>query len=160
MKKIKNPLVNIHGYECFGCSRDNEHGLHMDFYLDEENKEVVCFWEPQKQFQSWTGILHGGIQCTMIDEIAAWANQYYLKTCGVTAKMETKYIKPVRTDQGQLTLRSKIDHSIKNITIVKTKIFNYEGELCTKATSTFFNYPQEIAIEKFRYQDLELEEVK
>ena len=39
MKKIINPWKNMEGYNCFGCSPDNEAGVRMEFY--EDGDEVV-----------------------------------------------------------------------------------------------------------------------
>lgn len=47
MKKIINPYLGIsekEGYNCFACAPNNEHGLHMEFYEDED--DVVCYWNP------------------------------------------------------------------------------------------------------------------
>ena len=34
MKKIINPWKDMEGYNCFGCSPDNEAGVRMEFYED------------------------------------------------------------------------------------------------------------------------------
>ena len=39
MKKIINPWKDMEGYNCFGCSPDNEAGVRMEFY--EDGDEVV-----------------------------------------------------------------------------------------------------------------------
>ena len=38
MKKIINPWKNMEGYNCFGCSPDNEAGVRMEFYEDGHRK--------------------------------------------------------------------------------------------------------------------------
>ena len=42
MKKIINPWKDREGYNCFGCSPDNEAGVRMEFY--EDGDEVVSIW--------------------------------------------------------------------------------------------------------------------
>lgn len=44
MKKIINPWKNMEGYNCFGCSPDNEAGVRMEFY--EDGDEIVSIWKP------------------------------------------------------------------------------------------------------------------
>ena len=43
MKKIINPWKNMEGYNCFGCSPDNEAGVRMEFYEDgDEVLQALC----------------------------------------------------------------------------------------------------------------------
>ena len=39
MKKIINPWKGMEGYNCFGCAPNNEAGVKMEFY--EDNDEVI-----------------------------------------------------------------------------------------------------------------------
>ena len=68
MRDIRNPFLNRPGYGCFGCSPNNEQGLRMSFA--EEGEEIICSWEPDPRFAGYGGIIHGGIQATLHDEIA------------------------------------------------------------------------------------------
>ena len=69
MKKIINPWKDMEGYNCFGCSPDNEAGVRMEFY--EDGDEVVSIWKPRPEYQGWLNTLHGGIQSVLLDESAA-----------------------------------------------------------------------------------------
>ena len=66
MKKIINPWKDMEGYNCFGCSPDNEAGVRMEFY--EDGDEVVSIWKPRPEYQGWLNTLHGGIQSVLLDE--------------------------------------------------------------------------------------------
>ena len=106
MKKIINPWKGIKGYFCFGCSPDNEAGLKMEFY--EEGNEVISMWHPEARYQGWLNTLHGGIQAVLLDEICAWTVVRKLQTTGVTSKMETRYLKPVKTTDDFITLKASV----------------------------------------------------
>ena len=71
MKKIRNPYAGMEdqGYNCFACCPSNPFGLKMEFY--EDGDDIVCIWEPDLNYQSWIGTLHGGIQATLLDETGA-----------------------------------------------------------------------------------------
>ena len=56
MKKIINPWKDMEGYNCFGCSPDNEAGVRMEFY--EDGDEVVSIWKPRPEYQGWLNTLH------------------------------------------------------------------------------------------------------
>ena len=70
MKKIINPWEGLDGYMCFGCAPNNPLGLHMEFF--EDGDDIVAFWKPQGTYQGWLRTLHGGIQTTLMDELAGW----------------------------------------------------------------------------------------
>ena len=102
MRKICNPWLGSEGYKCFGCSPDNPIGVHMEFF--EDGEDVVCFWHPQEHFQGWINTLHGGIQSTLIDEIASWVVFRKLQTTGVTTKLEVSFHKPVMTTDSLMQM--------------------------------------------------------
>ena len=95
MKKIINPWKDMEGYNCFGCSPDNEAGVRMEFY--EDGDEVVSIWKPRPEYQGWLNTLHGGIQSVLLDEICGWVVFRKLQTGGVTSKMETRFRKSIST---------------------------------------------------------------
>ena len=70
MKKIINPWLGMEGYHCFGCDPDHQHGLKMEFY--EDGDDIVSFWEPDGEHQSWINTLHGGVQAALLDELCGW----------------------------------------------------------------------------------------
>ena len=108
MRKIKNIHLNDDPevYQCFGCSPYNEFGLHLEFWEDAD--EVVSFWNPSPILQSYPKVLHGGIQSTLLDEIAGWVVYVKCGTVGVTAEMKVRFKKPLMIDQGEITIRAKL----------------------------------------------------
>jgi len=151
MKKINNPFAGHDGYNCFACSPDNHHGLKLEFWFDEENKMVETKWNPTDYLQGYTNVLHGGVQATIMDEIASWAIYVILETGGVTSKMEIRYLKPVLISNGAITVKARSISVDKRFATVKTELYDGNNELCTEATVQYFIYPQEIAIKKLNY---------
>ena len=150
-KKILNPYKNLEGYNCFGCSPNNALGLRLEFY--EEGDFLVCDWEPSQHFSGYKSVLHGGIQATLLDEIASWTIQVKLKTAGVTANMNLRYKKTVFIDRGKILLKARIEKVMKRIAYVETQLFNHENVLCCTGTIKYFIYPEEIAREKLYYPE-------
>ena len=106
MRKIRNPFKGLEGYNCFGCSPDNSSGLQLSFV--EEGDELVSVWSPKSYFQGYHNILHGGIQATLMDEIASWVVYVKLDASGFTSTMNVRYLKPVYVTDTMLTLRASI----------------------------------------------------
>lgn len=151
MKKINNPFAGHAGYNCFGCSPDNHHGLKLEFWLNEGNKTVETKWNPEEYLQGYNGVLHGGIQATIMDEIASWAIYVLLETAGVTSKMEIQYLKPVLISNGVISIKASVISKEKRFANIKAELFDGKAELCAEATVQYFIYPQEIAIKKLNY---------
>lgn len=143
MKKIVNPWMGAEGYHCFGCDPDHKSGLKMEFY--EDCDEIVSFWEPTGEFQSWIGILHGGIQAALLDELCGWVIFRKFQTGAVTSKMEIRYRRPVHTNLGKLTLRAHAVEERRNLVTVVGQIFDAEGQMCTEATCVYFLFSKEKA---------------
>lgn len=85
---------------CFGCSRDNPVGLHLDFFMREDG--CVCTrFTPNLFHQGYNGILHGGLVATILDELMA---NHLLKLGyqAVTARLEVRFRKPIPIGQELL----------------------------------------------------------
>jgi len=152
-RNIKNPFYQLEGYNCFGCSPGNKLGLRMEFRT--EGDEIHCTWQPEDHLQGWVGILHGGIQATLMDEIASWLVFVKLRTAGVTSKMEVKLIKPVRMDKAPFLIKAHLQEMQKNVAIIKVELFMNDGTLGAESLMHYFTYPQHIAKERLFYPGIE-----
>lgn len=156
MKKIINPWEGIEGYMCFACSPDNPSGLHMEFY--EDGNDVVALWNPTKYQQGWLDTLHGGIQSTLMDEVAGWTVVRKLQTTGVTSKIEARFMKSISTDEPQISIRGRIKEQKRNAVFLETEIYNSQNELCARADLVFFVVSQEQASKEFRFRGCKTED--
>ena len=149
MRKIHNPFVEREGYHCFGCSPGHENGLQMSFV--EDGEEIVSSWEPKPGFEGYHGVLHGGIQATLMDEIASWVVYVKLKTAGVTASINMRYHKPVFISGGPLLIRSRVIGMRRNLADIEIKIHNQLHELCSEGIITYFTFSEKKSKEAFYY---------
>ncbi len=157
MKKIRNPFAQNNGSDsstsCFGCSPFNEHGLHLEFY--EQDEEVIAFWAPQKGFEGYNNVLHGGIQATLLDEIASWVVYVKCQTSGVTSSLNIQYKHPVFITGGEIKLKAQVVEHNKRLVTIKAGLYNSEDVLCSEAEIRYFLFPQQIAKEKYYYPGVE-----
>lgn len=152
-RKMHNAYADLEGYNCFGCSPHNPVGLKCQFV--DEGEYVTCHWQPSENYQGFFHILHGGIQATLIDEIASWAIFSYMKTAGVTTDINVKYRKPVRTDQGEIRLRAKVTAVTRRLVTAQVELFNENNELATEAEVVYLVYPEEVARKKLDWPGVE-----
>jgi len=156
MKKIRNPWKdpkNDGVYNCFACSPYNNSGLHLEFW--EDGDDIVTRWNPEKKYEGWIGVLHGGIQATLLDEIGGWVTMLKLKTTGVTSEMNVKYLKPVTVTNDYITIRGRIESVEGRIAKIAASLYNGAGEECAKATLSYFVFPENIAKRRYNYPGIE-----
>lgn len=86
-------LIEVEPHNCFACGSLNEGGIHLDLHVDGDR----CWTELTlaDRFQGWDGIAHGGIVCTILDEVMAWSLAA-TDNWGLTARMSVDFKKPVR----------------------------------------------------------------
>lgn len=156
MKKIINPWKETEGYNCFGCSPHNVAGVHMEFY--EDGDEIVSRWVPRLEYQGWLHTLHGGIQSVLLDEICGWVVFRKLQTGGVTSKMETRFRKPVSTDEPFLMLRACLREQKRNLATIEARLYNSRNELCTEAVCVYYTFPKEKAGAEMHFHRCEVED--
>ena len=158
MNKIKNPFEGMEnqGYNCFACCPSNPYGLKMTFY--EDGEDVVCFWKPKLNFQSWIGTLHGGIQATLLDEVGGWLISRKLQTTGMTTQLNVKYRSNVPVAEGvTLEIRGHIKEMKRNFAFIEASI-SHEGKVCTSCEMVYFTFSKEVAEKEFKFYGCQLED--
>lgn len=148
-KELYNAYADQEGYNCFGCSPDNPFGLKCKF--TDEGEYVTCHWQPSENYQGFFNVLHGGIQATLIDEIACWAIFSHVKSAGVTTNMSVRYRKPVYTNAGEIFLRAKVVEQCKRLVTARVELFNSDNELAVEADVTYMVYPESVASKKLNW---------
>lgn len=78
---------------CFGCGPHNERGMRLRFRR--EGDEVVTELVPESGWDGPPGILHGGLQATLADEVAGWTLVGLLGRMGFTTSMSVRYVRPL-----------------------------------------------------------------
>lgn len=149
MIKLENPYASYPGYSCFACGPDNPAGLHMEFFKDGD--EIVCKWDPQEHYQGFHDVLHGGIQSTMMDEIASWVVFVILNNAGMTYQLNTRFRKPVLISKGMVTVRATLVSQKKRIAEIEARLYDGEGTLCAESQANYFLIPREKAVQDFRF---------
>jgi len=153
IKPIRNPFCGTPNAGCFVCGAANAEGLHLEFF--EDGDDVVTTWEPEHRFAGYGVILHGGIQSTILDEIAAWAVFVKLRTAGVTQRMEVEFRSPVYLDRGTLRFRARLPEVDGKTARVPAELIDGSDRVCTRATVTYRLFPEKLAREKLLYPGYE-----
>ena len=155
MRKIRNPFADSHEsiYCCFGCSPGNKFGLNLEFW--DKGDEIVAFWTPETRFEGFHDIVHGGIQSTLMDEIASWFIFAKCGTAGVTTGMEIRFLKPLHVSGGEVIISARLKDRAKRFATVACKLTGKEGIEYAAADVRYYLFPESEAREKFRYPGID-----
>ncbi len=150
---VRNPFAGIDGYQCFGCDPNNGIGLQLRFHRSGD--VVTTEWRPRGELEGYPGVVHGGIQATLADEIGGWYVYAVLGTAGVTKELSVTYETPARVDEGpfRITARST-DRSPKHV-VIDVDIHNVAGARCAGARVTYVLFSEAVARKRLSFPGAE-----
>jgi uncharacterized protein (TIGR00369 family) len=79
-------------HNCFACGTLNTHGMQLEIHIEQGRSWTELRLE--QRFEGWEGIAHGGILCTILDEVMAWS-LVGADNWGVTARLAVDFKRPV-----------------------------------------------------------------
>jgi acyl-coenzyme A thioesterase PaaI-like protein len=90
------------GFEsnCFVCSPDNDRGLNVPFFHDDEHDVVFAEFTPPDELQGAPTYVHGGATLAVLDEAMAWAAIAVGHRFAVTHETAATFDHPVRIGRG------------------------------------------------------------
>lgn len=144
IKEIENVLSGFPGYNCFACGPRNEHGLRLKFFHDQRTDEVFATFRPEEHFCGWPGIVHGGVQCTLVDEVSFWAMFNETRKIALTARIDMVYMKKVPSGRI-LDVRAKIREIRGRRAEVDSVIRDEDGTKLASAAVTYV-FPRKAAL--------------
>jgi acyl-coenzyme A thioesterase PaaI-like protein len=97
LKRDEQGEFEFEPHHCFACGELNEHGLHLQLHTSPEGSWTELVLEPR--FQGWDSVAHGGIACTILDEVMAWS-VIGRGTWGVTARLNVAFRRPIPTGRA------------------------------------------------------------
>ena len=127
-----DPLTFGSEQQCFGCGPNNPHGLKLHFAR--EGDSVVTTFTPRSGLDGPPGMLHGGLQATLCDEVAGWALVGLLGRMGFTTSMSVRYMRPVRLDEP-VDVRARIASQSGDIVTLRVTLGQGGRTGCTARVS-------------------------
>lgn len=142
----EHPVYALDDHNCFGCGSQNPVGLHLNFYRLPDDDGAWAGWTPSSEYEGYNGMIHGGIICTLLDEIMAWS-LYARSTWAVTARMQTAFRKPVVIGEP-VRLIGKVTRDRGRALEIHGEILRAaDNALLAEADATFIRVPESQAQE-------------
>ncbi len=120
---------------CFACGKDNDEGMKLQFYLDEQARHAVCEFTLSQRYTGPPGHAHGGIIAVILDEAMGKVNKLH-NVLALTKSMEIEYVKPVPLGQ-RLTVVAREQQVAGRRHVNVAEISNEKGEVLARSTGTF-----------------------
>lgn len=123
---------------CYGCGRNNAHGLHIETYWNGD--EGIAYFTPHPQHTGYPGYTYGGLLASLIDchamaTASAATYQHEGRKRGteplvmfVTGSLNVSYMKPTPID-AELVLRARAKEIHAKKVVVECSI--YAGQVET-----------------------------
>ena len=94
---MSDTLPSIESFNCFACGPANPVGLRLRF-AEAGPDRVRTEFMVGEEHTGMTGVVHGGIVATVLDEAMAWCLYRFRYASHVTATMEQRFRGTVRAD--------------------------------------------------------------
>ena len=118
---------------CFACGEQNDWGLKLKF--TEKDGVVETSIVPSEVFQGYPGVMHGGLNATILDEVMARA-VYAAGFNAMTARMELRYRKHVPIGQ-KVTYRARIVKAREKLYELESEAILEDGSVAVEASARF-----------------------
>jgi uncharacterized protein (TIGR00369 family) len=125
-------------HRCFACGELNEQGLRLVIHTDPGGSWTETVLEPR--FQGWEAVAHGGIICTLLDEVMAWA-VIGRGTWGVTARLNVSFRRPIPVGRAIRAEGHVIDENRRAHRAEGRIVDVATGEVLATGESTFVAVP-------------------
>ena len=123
---------------CFVCGEKNPFGLQLAPRGSSGKGHID--WTPEKRHQGYSGVVHGGLISTILDEAMAYAAMSVAGSCA-TAGISVKFRKPVKTGVP-VRVEAEITERRGRMLKLEARVYQEEEEKAT-GSATFFSVPGE-----------------
>ena len=116
---------------CFVCGKNNRIGLKLDIKSDKNSQRSWAVTKIDDRFCGWSGVVHGGIISTVLDEIMAYA-AFTIYDSGVTGEISVRFRKPIPTGR-EILIEGTVESQKGRIVYAKGTI-TLDGEIMAEST--------------------------
>jgi acyl-coenzyme A thioesterase PaaI-like protein len=117
---------------CFLCGRLNEYGLQLDFVRDGES--LTTRWTPEKRFQGYADVLHGGIISSILDEVMINLPWRLHNAPVTTAELTVRFRKPAPIGK-ELLFTAYVEAPGRRLWRLRSECRGADGTLYAEATA-------------------------
>jgi uncharacterized protein (TIGR00369 family) len=119
---------------CFVCGAHNPHGLQLRFRG--EPGGVRAEFRPRAAHAGYTGIVHGGVVASALDEIMFWAAAYAGRQFYLSAEMNIRWSRKVVVDQAYRLVGRQVRQQ-RRVCFTAAELLDENHHACASATGKY-----------------------
>jgi uncharacterized protein (TIGR00369 family) len=133
-KELSYPAETVE-INCFGCAPANPAGLKIMFDCD--SHKCRASFALGTNYESYPGVVHGGIVATILDEAMSQAVYQYGSDSAFTVGLRIRYARPMATEVPHVAFAegTSADDAVLR---AAGRIVRETGELVAAATGSFY----------------------
>ena len=128
------PLAHSAQNRCFGCGPANPTGLHLEFFLAED-QSVVSLPVISNDYEGPQGYVHGGVIATLLDETMSKAFRAR-GHIAMTRHLEIDYLRPVPSGTP-IRLEGRLTKNEGRKLWAEARVLNAEGKTLAEGNGLF-----------------------
>ena len=102
---------------------------------------VACTFTVPDRYQSWAGMVHGGIVSLMLDEAVGWA-AWHAELPGLTGRLEVRYRQPLKVGE-EVLVRGRVEHVRRSLVYTSASITRGDDTIA-ECNATLMAVPTEV----------------
>jgi len=131
---LSNPK-NAVDINCFGCAPKNPIGLKLEF--EAVHRQCSSRFSLGPDYESYPGVIHGGIVATILDETLAQAVYHHGNGSAFTVGLRVRYGHPMETNIPHVAI-GEIIRADSTLIRASGRIQRDTGELIAAAVGSFY----------------------
>lgn len=106
-------------------------------------EESFCEYEVPQRYQSWQGIVHGGVVALMLDEAVGWA-AWHRGHPGVTGRLDVRLRRPLKVGE-RVRVAARVERIRRSLIYTTASVDRVEdGVRIADASATLMETPAEV----------------
>lgn len=126
---------------CFVCGIDNPAGLGLTLTSDGRIVEVPVRF--RAEHCGFSGVVHGGLLSTVLDEVMAWVIGVNTRSFAFAAELNIRFVRPVSPGLEMKVRAELTDDRRGRIFLTRGEVVGPDGVVHAEATGKFLPIPAE-----------------
>ncbi|GAB4254883.1 MULTISPECIES: PaaI family thioesterase [Deferrisoma] len=128
---------------CFFCGTENPRGWGIRYRVEPSTGRVEGAVRADPAFCGYPGVVHGGIQAALLDDVMYWAVAWRAGTSSVTVGLSTRF-RAVAPTGAELRLEARVVSSDERDVRAAGTLLGPDGRVLCEAEGTYRLHAREV----------------